>query len=317
MLGRREFLGCIGSFAAGLAFAHPRSWAAYSQAATQLKTLSATGMAPGNPAELNSLLAIEAWEELLDNIDCSAIVGRYVDLDEDRASLFRLRGRCPFCQALTFGIYEYEDSFYCESCEMGGTAVEFLSHIERLPYGEAMRLAKRLLHSGAFRERTTSHHHWLKAAEAVASWSRHVLLQASEGAAARQWLGERGISRAIQNKFRLGVMTHVLADRLIAHMQESGEVVDDLAQSFMEWAYARDVERSAFTIVIPCRDADGNCQGLFEHHVSGNGSEHSAARIAPQRRPPVFPNRLRRLLFPMPNWPQDFRRHRAVLLVQR
>jgi hypothetical protein len=316
MLGRRKFLARIGSFAAGLGFACPSFWAAHSLAATGC-TAPAVDLPPNSRDQLTSLLAVEAWEDLLDNIDCSAVVGRYVDLDEDHASLFRLRGRCPFCQALTLGVYEYEDSFYCESCEISGTAVDFLCHIERLPYEEAVRLAKRLLHSGSFRERASNQHNWFKAVEAVASWSRHILLHGPEGAATRQWLRERGVSGATQDRFQLGVMMYALSDRLILHMQQSGAMADDLSQSVMEWAYARDVEQSAFAILIPCKDATGNCLGFFEHHVSENGSEHSTARLSPQRRPAVFPNRLRRLLFPVPNWPQDFRRHRAVLLAQR
>ena len=115
-------------------------------------------------------------------------------------------------------------------------------------------------------------------------------------------------------------MADSLFEQLVLHLQESGVPFGDLAGSgLMDWAYARDVggKSAGFSILIPCADASGHYWGFYEHRVREDGSEHSPTYLAPLLRPSVYPNRLRRIIFPMPNWPQDFQRHRAVLLAQR
>lgn len=200
MLERRKFLTRVRSLGMGLAFGlmeYSRSWVNNCPEGVGHEAAAVTDRASDKQAELENLLAVEGWEDLLDDVDCATVVRRYVHLEEEHASLFRFRGRCPFCQMQSLGIYEYEDSFFCEACEVGGTAVEFLCQIERLPYAEAVRLARRLLHSGSFQEKREGQKKWLKMVEEVVLWSHHLLLNDSEGSVARNWLRERGISSAV------------------------------------------------------------------------------------------------------------------------
>ncbi|MDI9570860.1 MAG: DNA primase [Pseudomonadota bacterium] len=149
-------------------------------------------------------------DEIKRRIDIVDLVAGYVNLKQAGRNFI---GLCPFHQEKTpsFTVNREKQIFYCFGCGEGGNAVTFVMKQNGLSFPEAIRhLARKtgvVLPTRSLsdkekgelsrRERMLRLHR-----TAAAFFSER--LEGREGAAARQYLRERGISETTAKEFRLG-----------------------------------------------------------------------------------------------------------------
>jgi DNA primase len=144
--------------------------------------------------------------------DIVQLVSQYVSLK--KAGADRHAGLCPFHTEKTpsFGVSPSKQVFHCFGCGAGGNAFHFLERIENVTFTEAVeRLAKQagitLRYEGVSsgERRAMSRKQVLFRANARAAELYHrMLLEGREGADARAYLQERGITKDSVEEFGIG-----------------------------------------------------------------------------------------------------------------
>lgn len=150
-------------------------------------------------------------QEILDRISLKDVVQEYVTLQKSGKEY---KGLCPFHQEKTpsFHVIEHKKFFFCFGCQEGGDAVKFLQLAGGLSRGEAIRrLAGRagieLPQEGpadpraeaAERKRTDLLH-----ANQVAQSFFRANLTGPDGAQARAYIEDRGLSLGLAEQYGLG-----------------------------------------------------------------------------------------------------------------
>ncbi len=179
----------------------------------------------------------DRWmSELLAKCDIASIIGEYVPLS---AKGRRLWGCCPFHQEKTpsFSVSPDKQLYYCFGCHAGGTVIQFVMEMEKLPFVEAVRfLARRanmelpgeaddesVKKDRAMRER-------LYQACKDAALFYHRTLAGEQGAEGRAYLTKRLVSGSVIRKFGLGYAPDGWT-QLTAHMMNLGYKPDELIKS--------------------------------------------------------------------------------------
>lgn len=147
--------------------------------------------------------------EILARTDLATLIGGYVALRKRGSDLV---GLCPFHAEKTPSLHVHPDRgfFKCFGCGAGGDAIKFLGQIESLPFPEAAReLAKRagleLEPENPAAARVRGEKEQIYAANALAAaYFARMLRLGPEGAAARRYCRERGLSEATIEAFGLG-----------------------------------------------------------------------------------------------------------------
>ncbi|MDO4543856.1 MAG: DNA primase [Clostridia bacterium] len=177
-----------------------------------------------------------AWmDELLAKNEIVSVLSSYMELKPKGRKLW---GLCPLHgeKTASFSISPDKQLFYCFGCHAGGTVIQFIMDIERLPFVEAVQfLANRvgmemprevnddaLRKQRAYRERLY---------EAVKEAARYYCEQfiAPEGKVARDYAARRGLQKEIILRFGIGYAPNEW-DRLKVHLTQKGfsekELVD-------------------------------------------------------------------------------------------
>jgi len=164
--------------------------------------------------------------EIHARIDIVSFIGQYVTL--------RKRGRdyvglCPFHGEKTPSLHvhpEPDNFFKCFGCGAGGDVITFVRRLENLSFGDAKRLlaAKAGIEIApenprAARERTEREAIYDANRIAAAYFAR--MLQAPEGARAREYCAKRGLGEAAIEKFGLGYAPEGW-DGLVAELERDG-----------------------------------------------------------------------------------------------
>jgi DNA primase len=152
----------------------------------------------------------EDIQALRERADLGAIIGDHTALKRAGS---RLKGLCPFHQEKTpsFTVDPGQGVWHCFGCGLGGDVYKFLQQAEALSFPEAVeRLARILGYQLRYEElspgqrRALGRRTRLTEALAEASAFYRRLLLAEEGAAARAYLGERGLNQGDAERFGLG-----------------------------------------------------------------------------------------------------------------
>ncbi len=140
------------------------------------------------------------------------LVSQYLTLK--RTGSDSMSGLCPFHQEKTpsFSVSPAKQVFYCFGCGKGGDAITFLRELEGLTYVEAVeRLAQQagvhLRYEGdspADRKEAQRRASIIRATEEAAELYAKMLTEGREGADARAYLAERGVSEASIETFGIG-----------------------------------------------------------------------------------------------------------------
>ena len=214
-------------------------------------------------------------EGLIDDIqarvDIAELIGRYVPL---KRSGRHFKANCPFHKEKTpsFMVNTDKQIFHCFGCGVGGNVFSFLMQHDRLTFPEAVRqvaeqVGLRLPES----ERTGRH----DAAEGLVTLMEKVCryfertLQASQGASARSYLKQRGVSEAACRLFRLGVAPegwdHLLKAARVtgvtpAQLELAGLVIKGTSSSY---------DRFRHRLIFPIIDVRGRVVGFGGRSLDG------------------------------------------------
>ena len=150
-------------------------------------------------------------EHLKSQLDIVDVVGQYVRLKR-QGSGQRYVGLCPFHSEKTpsFGVHSTLHYYKCFGCDAAGDVFEFVQQIESLTFPETLKLlAERYGIPMPERHRSDDPETRRRAAlfemHDIAAEVFQSNLRGAGGAAARNYLESRGVSRAAMDEFRLGL----------------------------------------------------------------------------------------------------------------
>ncbi|MDR4493738.1 MAG: DNA primase [Nitrospirales bacterium] len=153
----------------------------------------------------------ETLQRIRDRTDLVDLISSYVTLTKAGQNF---KGLCPFHseKSPSFSVSPARQMFYCFGCSVGGDAFTFLMKQEGLEFMEAVRelsqragipLPERSDRSG----KPTSalpRQRYFQIYDAAAAWYHRNLVEAPEGARARDYLLQRGITQESWKTFQLG-----------------------------------------------------------------------------------------------------------------
>ncbi|WP_391116091.1 DNA primase [Psychrobacillus sp. L3] len=155
----------------------------------------------------------ELIEQVRNNNDIVDLVSEYVQLTKRGRNYF---GLCPFHgeQTPSFSVTQEKQIFHCFGCGAGGNVITFLMDIENLSFHDAVsKLGSRI---GLTIEESSSNSSEVKtpiskevvimkkAHEFASEYFHHLLLHTEEGENALNYLEERGFSKEIIEKYKIG-----------------------------------------------------------------------------------------------------------------
>lgn len=155
----------------------------------------------------------ELIEQVRNNNDIVDLVSEYVQLTKRGRNYF---GLCPFHgeQTPSFSVTQEKQIFHCFGCGAGGNVITFLMDIENLSFHDAVsKLGNRI---GLTIEESSSNSSEVitpiskevvimkKAHEFASEYFHHLLLHTEEGENALNYLEERGFSKEIIEKYKIG-----------------------------------------------------------------------------------------------------------------
>lgn len=323
MLNRRSFMKTAGQLGLGaLMPAHPIA-ASGTREKPQADVL-AHGMAheqEGSMADrsaLESLLAIERWEDVRDQTDCREVVQYYLPTG---VRLRRLSPRssswvapCPFCQSKWFEVIP--ELYACGHCHASGSAVDYVAHAESLTWGSAMARLDTMLKTGEIEGRGKEFARFWQIREEATAYYHSLLLEQPEGENTREWVRRQGISPATMRRLRLGYCPSEPSDLLYKHLEQRGYSEGEMDAAGLIGRrtgdgrivdfHARDV------LLIPVTDAQGHVWTFLEESALGYWKPEVCWSSG--RQGPLCSHRYERMVYPVPSWPQDFQRHDCLLL---
>lgn len=265
------------------------------------------------------LLELECLENLKDDLDCVEVVARCgLLLKRPRwtgAEPMRGISYCPFCGEVGFQVGL--ESFRCKWCEADGSAIEFYARAEGLPQGEAASRLDALLRGGVLDGRRPENEHACRMLEEAQRFYHELLCEKPEGWVARQCLAEQGLTQSTIKRFRLGYSPPEPDDCLSRQLVAAGYAIPKLLQT----AYVNaDGEQKLIdrygggNLLIPVCDSAGRSWGFMKKNLLPRPNSMQAGWT--QDTLSVSERRLRRLIFPHPLWPQDFNRHKVLLVAE-
>jgi len=213
-------------------------------------------------------------DELVSRIDITELVGGYVRLTKKSgANMF---GLCPFHSEKTpsFSVNSEKQIYHCFGCGKGGGAVSFVREIENLPFRDAIELLARqagmTVPEESGRTEIAVRRKRLIELNRDAARHFHTMLSSPLGGSARDYLAERGISRASVTRFGLGAApdgwSHLL-DAMTKKGYTKQELIDaGLCRHGRSGEHAYDFFRDR--LMFPVIDVRGDVVG-FSGRVLG------------------------------------------------
>lgn len=160
---------------------------------------------------VSSRVPEEVIEKIRSSADIVDIVGEYVQLTKRGRNWF---GLCPFHGESTpsFSVTSDKQIFHCFGCGAGGNVITFLMDIENLSFQEALsRLGQRTGHdievstsSDSAAAPSKAENRLVDMHEFAADMYHHILQNTEEGQAALDYLENRGFTREMIEKYRIG-----------------------------------------------------------------------------------------------------------------
>ncbi len=178
-----------------------------------------------------------AWlDELMHKNDIVSVVSEYVELKPKGRKLWAC---CPLHGEKTpsFSVSPDKQLFYCFGCHAGGTVIQFVMDMERLPFYEAVqqlasRVGMELPNEINDREMQRQRAYKKRLIEANTEAARYycgVFLDPKTGREAQLYAAKRGLNADIVKRFGIGYSPDTW-DSLLKHLKEKGysekELVD-------------------------------------------------------------------------------------------
>lgn len=210
-----------------------------------------------------------AWmDELYARTDIVSVVSNYVSLKKDGR---RYWGLCPFHNEKTpsFSVNADLNLYHCFGCKAGGSVVQFVMEMERLPFLDAVKLLAERAHlplpelqEDPDYERKRSQRERLLNANRDAARFYHDKLWKPEGKAVLDYLHKRGLDDGTIRKFGLGASADRWDD-LTRYLMEKGYTQEELGLAglaVIKGDHAFDMFRAR--AIFPIIDQHGNVLGF-------------------------------------------------------
>jgi DNA primase len=169
-------------------------------------------------------------EQLKSQLNIVDVVGQYVRLKRQGAGP-RYVGLCPFHSEKTpsFGVHSVLGYYKCFGCDAAGDVFKFVQELESLTFPETLKLlAERYGIQMPERQRFDDPESQVREAllemHEIAAEIFRSNLQASAGAAARSYLGGRGVSADIIAEFRLG-LSDTSGQQMVQRLQKFASAI--------------------------------------------------------------------------------------------
>ena len=212
--------------------------------------------------------------ELADRNDIVDVVSEYVSLGKRSGANYF--GLCPFHneQTPSFSVSPAQQIYYCFGCGKGGGVINFIMEIDQLTFSEAVeRLAKRAGIPVPEQENDAQSHRRARIYEVnkAAALYFHEQLNAPVGAAARDYVNKRQISRKTATSFGLGYAPDSY-DAFEKAMLAKGFSVYELSDADLIRPGSKGGTYSTFRnrLMFPVIDVRGNVTG-FSGRIVGEG----------------------------------------------
>lgn len=206
-------------------------------------------------------------EEVKARTDIAEVIGQSVQLQKSGRSL---KGLCPFHTEKTpsFIVTPDRQTWHCfGACGTGGDVISFVMKRDGVDFPEALRtLAERagvkLRDRRSSGEDDSKHARLYEANEAAARWFRQLLHESDAAAAARAYVGTRGIDDVTSQAFGLGFSLDSW-DGLRNHLLDRGFKDDELiAAGLVVEGERNPYDRFRNRLVYPIWDAKGRTVGF-------------------------------------------------------
>ncbi|MBK5225891.1 MAG: DNA primase [Thermoleophilia bacterium] len=158
-----------------------------------------------------ALIAQSSIQAVIDACDMIEVVAPYSTLKKSGANYM---GRCPFHGEKTpsFSVDPGQKLYYCFGCGEGGNVFTFIEKKEGLDFADAVKMLAdkygvRLQYEASSPEqenRRQERERLLALLDQAATYYSRCLLESSQAAPARQYLGNRGFKEPVIREFRLG-----------------------------------------------------------------------------------------------------------------
>jgi len=220
-------------------------------------------------------------QAVIDSIDAVAVVGDYLRLEKKSG---RYWGLCPFHHEKTpsFTVDPDRKYYYCFGCHKGGSIVDFVMEMDKLSFPEAIEiLAKRFGVSLVYEQGSGPSDDRSAQLEALADLYRrvalsfhHILMEKSEGEAAKHYILNRGINLDTIERFRLG---YAPADRSWLYRFLSGK--GGFSPQFLASSglFSRNYPQTAFfsnRLMFPIGDKAGRTIAFGGRLLEGEGPKY-------------------------------------------
>ncbi|THI84705.1 MAG: hypothetical protein CAF41_010560 [Nitrospira sp. CG24A] len=269
-----------------------------------------------------SLMAIEQWENLMDDLDCIELATWYTLLTSVAGNRTGVGGEslsfyahCPFCPS-SDSLYMRDDSYHCCNCQSHGSAIDFFMKAEKCSCATAIDGLRSMLDSGKLRGRVPEWQRYRRILAETRRFYSEVLCHRMEGVVAKRWLSEQGIGVDTIERFGLGYAPLDSDELLLDHLLDQGYSPHAIEASGATFRNTRGrMKDSCEGMIIPVVDHEGHEYGFCTNRNMVD-SDPSAADHWVQHTSSFSERRLRRLIVPAPIWPQDLNKFEEIVITR-
>ncbi len=269
-------------------------------------------------AALEALLVIERLEDIGDAVDSRELFNRYqapgLPAVPTTQSPEYWDRSCPVCQHETAQVSHSHT--ICTHCDRCYRPADLLAAMEGCCLGDAVVRIERMVQTGELVVRAQQYaRHW-EIMEAATTYYHEILVDRPEGAEARRWLTEYGLTEDTIRTRRLGFGPWQPSNGLSRHLLNVGFTRADLASAGLRGLAAkrfrkRDVcARNA--LIVPAPTAKGFVGRLLDQPLFGPWIERANAAAFDER---LGSDQIKRCIYPAVTWPEDFQKYEDLLLL--
>jgi len=203
-------------------------------------------------------------DDLRRQADIVRVVQDYVSLKKTGANWV---ARCPFHKETkpSFSVNPAKDIFYCFGCQKGGSVFNFVMEIERVTFPEAIKIVAektgvplpKMVDDGRFEARRRESDQVVELNQWALQWWQDQL-ESKSGAAIREYLKERGVTKETRETFRLGFAPESW-DALSTHLRQKGAPQEQIERSglVVKKEEGGSYDRFRGRLMFPVCDAQG------------------------------------------------------------
>lgn len=225
-------------------------------------------------------IADETVSMILSKADILDVIGEYVHLNKSGR---RYVGLCPFHAEKTpsFSVSPDQQLYYCFGCGAGGNTFSFLMEMEGYSFPQAVQAVGEKVgitvqldgeEQPAVEQKSTEKDWIQKAHSLAAKLFHHVLLERSEGKAARDYLEKRGIRLETIHEFQIGYAPSSW-DFLTSFLQKRGFPLDIMEKGGLiaKGNSSKYFDRFRDRVMFPILDAQSQVVA-FGGRILGDGN---------------------------------------------